>query len=62
MVTLGDNIVFRKCRRRVHISRAVLNELKGEFEVEPGHGMSRDEYLRENGIETFFISVTEVRS
>jgi len=28
--------------------------LKGTFEVEPGHGGERDQFLAENSIETFF--------
>ena len=45
----------------MHISRAVLDRLGGEFEVEPGLGMTRDDYLKQNNIETFFISIKEVR-
>ena len=41
--------------RRVHISRAAYDNLKGSFEVEPGHGGDRDPFLADNGIETFLI-------
>ena len=41
--------------RRIHISRAALNNLKGAFEVEPGKGGERDTYLADNNIETFLI-------
>ena len=29
--------------------------MKGTFEVEPGHGGERDQFLAENSIETFLI-------
>lgn len=35
--------------------RATLDCLGGEYEVEAGFGGSRDTYLREHGIDTFFI-------
>lgn len=41
--------------RRVHISQSTLDCLKGEFDVEPGEGGSRCEYLDEKGIETYLI-------
>lgn len=41
--------------RRVHISQSTLDCLKGEFDVEPGDGGSRCEYLDEKGIETYLI-------
>ena len=40
---------------RVHISRAVYDNLKGAFEVEPGNGRDRDSFLAEYKIETFLI-------
>lgn len=44
-------------RRRVHISQSTMDCLKGEFEVEPGEGGSRCEYLKEKGIVTYLIVV-----
>ena len=41
--------------RRVHISRAAYDNLKGAFEVEPGNGGERDTFLADNNIETFLI-------
>lgn len=41
--------------RRVHISQSTLDCLKGEFDVEPGHGGSRCDYLEEKGIETYLV-------
>lgn len=43
------------CCRRVHISQSTMDCLKGEFDVEPGDGGSRCEYLDEKGIETYLI-------
>ena len=42
-------------RRRVHISQSTMDCLKGEFDVEPGEGGSRCDYLEEKGIETYLI-------
>ena len=42
--------------RRVHISQSTMDCLKGEFDVEPGEGGSRCDYLEEKGIETYLIS------
>lgn len=36
-------------------SRATLDSLGGEYEVEAGYGSTRDSYLRDNAIDTFFI-------
>ena len=41
--------------RRVHITRATLNELGSKFEVEDGHGEERDEVLAKHNVETFLI-------
>lgn len=35
--------------------RATLDCLGGEYEVEAGFGSNRDSYLREHGVDTFFI-------
>lgn len=43
--------------RRVHISQSTLECLHGEFDVEPGNGGDRCEYLRERGIETYLVLV-----
>ena len=41
--------------RRVHITRATLNELGNKFEVEEGNGGERDEVLAKHNVETFLI-------
>lgn len=45
--------------RRVHISQSTLECLRGEFEVEPGNGGDRCEYLRERGIDTYLVVVSK---
>ncbi|MEQ2207196.1 hypothetical protein XENOCAPTIV_008597, partial [Xenoophorus captivus] len=40
---------------RVHISQSTKDSLHGEFEVEPGNGGERCEYLLEKGIETYLV-------
>lgn len=39
----------------MHISQSTMDCLKGEFDVEPGDGGSRCDYLDEKGIETYLI-------
>ena len=39
--------------RRVHISKATLDCLNGAYEVEPGHGDTRDGYLKVRTIHRF---------
>lgn len=41
--------------RRVHITKATLLQLGDRFEVEPGNGGSRENYLAQHKIETFLI-------
>lgn len=45
--------------RRVHISQSTLECLHGEFDVEPGNGGDRCEYLRERGIDTYLVVVSK---
>lgn len=57
----GDNVTIANHMEsggeagRVHITRATLEALVGEYEVELGNGGSRDYYLKQQGIDTFFI-------
>uniref|UniRef100_A0AAG5CQR2 adenylate cyclase n=1 Tax=Anopheles atroparvus TaxID=41427 RepID=A0AAG5CQR2_ANOAO len=44
---------------RVHISEATLKCLNDTYEVEPGHGGSRDSHLKMMNIRTFLIKRTE---
>ncbi|XP_054686156.1 adenylate cyclase type 5 isoform X3 [Grus americana] len=41
--------------RRIHITKATLNYLNGDYEVELGFGGERNAYLKEHSIETFLI-------
>lgn len=42
---------------RVHISQSTMECLHGEFDVEPGDGGDRCDYLRERGIDTYLVVV-----
>lgn len=44
---------------RVHISEATYRCLNGAYEVEPGNGQERDQYLRENEVTTHLIKQVE---
>lgn len=46
---------FLCLRRRIHITKATLQYLNGDYEVEPGFGGERNAYLKENSIETFLV-------
>ncbi|XP_061111950.1 adenylate cyclase type 8 [Conger conger] len=40
---------------RIHISKAALDCLNGDYEVEEGHGKERNDFLRRHNIETYLI-------
>ncbi|XP_028971969.2 adenylate cyclase type 8 isoform X2 [Esox lucius] len=44
---------------RIHISKASLDCLNGDYEVEEGHGEDRNEFLRRHNIETYLIKQPE---
>uniref|UniRef100_A0A8B9KCT6 adenylate cyclase n=1 Tax=Astyanax mexicanus TaxID=7994 RepID=A0A8B9KCT6_ASTMX len=44
---------------RIHISKAALDCLNGDYEVEAGHGKDRNDFLRRHNIETFLIKQPE---
>lgn len=46
-------------RRRIHISKATLDCLNGDYKVEEGHGKERNEFLRKHNIETYLIKQPE---
>lgn len=41
--------------RRIHITKATLNYLNGDYDVEPGFGGERNVYLKKHSIETYLI-------
>uniref|UniRef100_A0A667H2D6 adenylate cyclase n=1 Tax=Lynx canadensis TaxID=61383 RepID=A0A667H2D6_LYNCA len=51
-VTLANHM---EAGGRIHITRATLQYLNGDYEVEPGRGGERNAYLKEQHIETFLI-------
>ncbi|XP_068136179.1 adenylate cyclase type 3 isoform X1 [Hyperolius riggenbachi] len=56
-VTLANKMEAGGIPGRVHISQSTYDCLKGEFEVEPGEGGTRCDYLREKGITTYLVIV-----
>ncbi|KAK6297522.1 hypothetical protein J4Q44_G00321050 [Coregonus suidteri] len=40
---------------RIHISRATLDSLEGNYKTEDGHGHERNEFLKKHNIDTFLI-------
>ncbi|NP_001364058.1 adenylate cyclase type 3 isoform 4 [Homo sapiens] len=54
-VTVANKMEAGGIPGRVHISQSTMDCLKGEFDVEPGDGGSRCDYLEEKGIETYLI-------
>ncbi|XP_072014122.1 adenylate cyclase type 2-like isoform X2 [Amphiura filiformis] len=54
-VTLANNMESSGKPGKVHITQAVLDNLNGAYDVEPGYGADRNEDLRENHMETYFI-------
>uniref|UniRef100_A0A8C6SNB1 adenylate cyclase n=1 Tax=Neogobius melanostomus TaxID=47308 RepID=A0A8C6SNB1_9GOBI len=47
---------------RIHISKAALDCLNGDYEVEEGHGKDRNDFLRRHNIETYLIKQPEESS
>lgn len=45
--------------RRVHISADTLRCLNDVYEVEPGNGVERDNYLKDRDVETYLIKQVE---
>lgn len=45
----------------MHISKATLDCLSGQFNVEPGPGKERNAYLANNNIDTYLVIPVEKR-
>ncbi|KAM9339702.1 adenylate cyclase type 3 [Symphorus nematophorus] len=56
-VTVANKMESGGIPGRVHISQSTKDSLHGEFELEPGDGGERCEYLLEKGIETYLVLV-----
>ncbi|MEQ2220068.1 Adenylate cyclase type 6 [Ilyodon furcidens] len=54
-VTLANHMEAGGKAGRIHITKATLQYLNGDYEVEPGYGGERNAYLKENSIETFLV-------
>ncbi|XP_078689365.1 adenylate cyclase type 2-like [Branchiostoma floridae x Branchiostoma belcheri] len=61
-VTLANHMESGGRPGRVHITKATLDELQGYYKVEPGDGHLRDDYLKENNVETFFVIDPKARN
>ncbi|XP_049584538.1 adenylate cyclase type 5 isoform X3 [Syngnathus scovelli] len=54
-VTLANQMEAGGKAGRIHITKATLNYLNGDYDVEAGAGGERNAYLKRNSIETFLI-------
>ncbi|XP_030065911.1 adenylate cyclase type 5 [Microcaecilia unicolor] len=54
-VTLANHMEAGGKAGRIHITKATLSYLNGDYEVEPGFGGERNAYLKDHSIETFLI-------
>ncbi|CAH1779521.1 unnamed protein product [Owenia fusiformis] len=54
-VTIANHMESGGVPGRVHISKATLYQLSNAFQVEPGNGGERSEFLKKYEIETFLI-------
>ncbi|KAM7368034.1 hypothetical protein PAMP_014287 [Pampus punctatissimus] len=58
-VTVANKMESGGIPGRVHISQSTMESLHGEFELEPGNGGERCEYLLEKGIDTYLVLVAK---
>ncbi|KAM3862408.1 adenylate cyclase type 5 [Diretmus argenteus] len=54
-VTLANHMEAGGKAGRIHITKATLNYLNGDYDVEPGAGGERNSYLKKHNIETYLI-------
>lgn len=57
----NSNVSFFRLFRRVHITKATIEHLNGQYELEPGYGGDRSSYLKEQNIETYLIKAKHPR-
>ena len=55
----GFIIIIFYCRR-VHISEVTAKALGDQFQLEPGNGGDRDDYIQKHKIKTYLVVVPEV--
>ncbi|XP_043469096.1 adenylyl cyclase 78C-like isoform X2 [Leptopilina heterotoma] len=58
-VTLANHLESGGIPGRVHISADTLECLDGVYEVEPGYGTERDNYLKDRDVDTYLIKQVE---
>uniref|UniRef100_A0A3Q4IAJ9 Adenylate cyclase type 3 n=1 Tax=Neolamprologus brichardi TaxID=32507 RepID=A0A3Q4IAJ9_NEOBR len=61
-VTVANKMESGGIPGRVHISQTTKDSLHGEFELEPGNGGERCEYLLEKGIDTYLVLVPKQKA
>ncbi|XP_065112450.1 adenylate cyclase type 3 isoform X2 [Paramisgurnus dabryanus] len=61
-VTVANKMESGGIPGRVHISQSTMDCLHGEFELEPGEGGERCDYLMEKGIDTYLVLVPTNRT
>ncbi|CAL8343051.1 unnamed protein product [Boreogadus saida] len=54
-VTLANHMEAGGQAGRIHVTKATLNYLNGDYDVEAGTGGDRNPYLKKNNIETYLI-------
>ncbi|XP_064647384.1 adenylate cyclase type 1-like isoform X2 [Lineus longissimus] len=60
-VTLANQMEAGGIPGRIHVTKATLDCLGGEYKTEPGKGGERNAYLSEHNIETFLIKTTRIK-